>query len=233
MVSPRPAEVAASLCRGDVPALRRWLERPGWQHLGLCLLAIALGAGAFGAAVGSWRSPRQAAFNTLKLPLLFVLTAAGTGALNVILAKLAGVPLRARQSLLAVLLSFSLTALILGSLAPPVWLMAWSLPGVDSPEARLTHRVVLLATVAAVACAGVTANVRLFALLKNFETAPGQARRTLAGWLAANLFLGAQLSWNLRPFFGTPGMRVQLLRDDPFDGTFYEAVYLSLRTLLN
>ncbi|MEZ6185252.1 MAG: hypothetical protein R3F62_09625 [Planctomycetota bacterium] len=224
--------LSGALCRGDVAALEPWVARPSVPAYGLCLLALALGGAVFGGALGAWRSPLQAAFAATKLPLLFVLTAACTGALNGMLAKLYGVPLTLAQSVLSVLSSFALVGLVLGSLAPPLLLLVGSLPGPESTGARSAHRTILLGGVGLIGCAGVLANVRLYALLRRFEVARGQARRTLASWLAVNLFVGAQLSWNLRPFFGSPHMREQFLRDDPFDGTFYEAVYASFRSLV-
>jgi len=47
-------------------------------------------------------------------------------------------------------------------------------------------------------------------------------------WLALNLVLGAQISWNLRPWFGTHYLPVAFLREHPFDGTFYESVFRML-----
>ena len=48
-------------------------------------------------------------------------------------------------------------------------------------------------------------------------------------WLAINLVVGAQISWNLRPWFGSPGLEVEFLRAHPFEGTFYESVFQMLR----
>jgi hypothetical protein len=53
----------------------------------------------------------------------------------------------------------------------------------------------------------------------------------LFSWLAGNLFLGAQLAWNLRPFIGSPTLAVQFFRDDPLRGNFYEAVWRACRHL--
>jgi len=224
--------LAGALCRGDVAELRPWVARPTGRSFLLAAALLGVGGAAFGAALGAWRSPLQAAYGAVKLPLLFALTAACTGGLNAMLAKLYGVPLTLGQSVLAVLSSFALAGVVLGSVAPPLALLACSLPASDSAGAGQAHRTVLLVSVGLVAWAGVAANLRLFALLKAFEVVPGQALKTLASWLGVNLFVGAQLSWNLRPFFGSPGLAEQLLRDDPFDGTFYECVYSSLRALL-
>ncbi|HEX7260683.1 MAG TPA: hypothetical protein VF258_02620, partial [Luteolibacter sp.] len=37
--------------------------------------------------------------------------------------------------------------------------------------------------------------------------------------------LGAQFSWILRPFFGTPSQKIQFLRDHPMKGNFYESIW--------
>jgi hypothetical protein len=55
----------------------------------------------------------------------------------------------------------------------------------------------------------------------------------LYAWLAGNLFLGSQLSWILRPFIGSPEMRVEFLRKTAFDGNFYETVFRALRHLFS
>ena len=50
----------------------------------------------------------------------------------------------------------------------------------------------------------------------------------MLAWLGGNGFLGAQFSWILRPFFGTPGLEVQFLRPNPLRGNFYQTVWRSI-----
>jgi hypothetical protein len=90
----------------------------------------------------------------------------------------------------------------------------------------------MLTDVLFIAYAGVVANGRLLRLLTRICTTPEAAKRVFWSWLAGNLFLGAQLSWILRPFIGTPGLPVQFLRDDPLRGTFYEDVFGAAKNLL-
>jgi hypothetical protein len=89
----------------------------------------------------------------------------------------------------------------------------------------------LLAHVCAIAFAGIMANRRLLALLRKISSRTATARAVLFSWLAGNLFLGAQLAWNLRPFIGSPTLAVQFFRDDPLRGNFYEAVWRAFRHL--
>jgi len=65
-------------------------------------------------------------------------------------------------------------------------------------------------------------------------TAPGpQYRPTsmtlLYIWIALFGFVGTQLAWTLRPFFGSPGMKFSLYRD--IDGNFYAEIMRTLSHL--
>jgi hypothetical protein len=60
--------------------------------------------------------------------------------------------------------------------------------------------------------------------LRHLGGGPGPARRILFAWLSVNLLLGAQLSWILRPFIGTPSLPVEFLRADALHGNFFESI---------
>jgi hypothetical protein len=49
-------------------------------------------------------------------------------------------------------------------------------------------------------------------------------------WIVLFGFVGTQLAWTLRPFFGSPGMPFELFRD--IDGTFYGNILGTLGSLL-
>lgn len=215
------------LLRGAPVDLHRWLAHAGPAHLGFCVAVIVVGAGLFGASVGCWRSETQALYTALKLPLILLLTALGNGLLNGFLAPLLGVNLTLRQSLLAVLLSFMLAAVILASFAPLLAFVVWNLPPMSAAgieRSRGAFGLLQVMTVFAIAFAGVEANVRLRQLLEAFAGQRIPARRLLFSWLAANLLLGAQLTWIARPFFGQPDLPVEFLRENALKGNFFEAV---------
>lgn len=90
----------------------------------------------------------------------------------------------------------------------------------------------MVVNVGLIAAAGTMANVRLFRLLQRLAPEPGRARRILWSWLASNMFLGCQISWNLRPFLGSPDLEVRFLRHHPFRGNFYETLFQHLMTLV-
>jgi hypothetical protein len=196
---------------------------------------IGIGAGLYGAAMGSWRAPEQAALVALKFPLIILFTTLGNALLNAMLAPLLGYGGTLRSLLAAVLLSFLIAAAILGSFSPLLFFLVWNCPPLTRLTAgsELTHSLILLINVGTIALAGIMANLRLAQLLWQLCGSKVIARRILVAWLAGNLFVGSQVSWILRPFIGSPDLPVQFVRPNAFQGTFYEAVYYSFTRVVN
>jgi len=229
-----------ALLRGELPALRNWTADWRTPHLLRDAMIVILGAGSFGLAIGWWRAPEQALFAAIKLPLIMLLTAAGNGLLNAMLAPLLGLQIPFRQSFLAILTSFALAAAILGAMSPLAAFVIWNAPPLQigandwtAVNNSTTHAGVLLLLVVTIAFAGIAANLRLLQLLRDLAGQRAAAWRVLLAWLAGNLFLGSQLSWIMRPFIGSPGLPVQFLRDDAFNGNFFETVLRSGLRLFN
>lgn len=205
-----------------------WLDAPtSGRVLRVALTAVA-GLALYGFTVGFWRDPLMGVYVAVKLPLLIALTLACNGLLNGLLGLLLGTGLGFRQSLLALLTSFALAAVMLGSLAPVTLLLAFNAPPPDAPGAQKAHAAYLVTHTFLIGFAGITANLHLHRLLATRAPTPAAATATLLAWLAGNGFLGAQFSWILRPFFGTPSLEVQFLRPDPLRGNFYETVWRSI-----
>jgi hypothetical protein len=218
-----------ALLRGEPDHLRSWVERFSASHLCRALLVIVLGAGLYGAAMGSWRAPQQALLVALKFPLIVLLTTVGNALLNAMLAPLLGLRASLRSLLAAVLLSFVIAATILGSFSPLVFFLVWNCPPLKaSAGTDRAYSLMLLLHVGTIALAGVIANLRLAQLLRQISRITVVTRRILFAWLAANLFLGSQVSWILRPFIGAPELPIQFVRPNAFQGNFYEAVFNSL-----
>lgn len=212
------------LCQARVEVLSGWLLEEN-RYLLICLGLLTIGGAVYGASIGIWRDPLQALYVAIKFPLLLGLTALGNALINGMLAQLLGAQISFRQSLLAVLMSYALLSVILGAFAPLSWFLVWHLPAIGTISQNLGYDLYLLTNVVLIICAGVIANTQLYRLLIYICQDTLKARKILIAWFVVNLFLGAQLSWNLRPFFGTPKLLVKFLRDNPFDGSFYEAVF--------
>lgn len=229
-VSLRLRDVPAVL-RGDEHALSHWLEHAQLRSVGVCLVVILIGGGLGGAAMGAWRSPEQALYTTIKLPLILLLTMFGNAMLNGLLAPLLGLNIGIRQSTLAILFSFAIAALILGAFSPVILFLVWNLPPMsDRAGQGLAYALMMVSQVAVIGLAGFAANLRLLRLLRCLG---GRviAGRVLLAWLAGNFLLGTQLTWLARPFFGSPGLAVEFLRHDALRGNFFEAIWYNLKIL--
>jgi len=222
-----------TLLTGDPEELYRWLIEPGKRVTTLCVLITILGAGLYGFTVGLWRAPLQACNTAIKFPLLLLLTAAGNALLNGLLAQLLGSGLSFRQTFRAMAMSFALTGVILAGLTPVSLFILYNTPPLTSHATMAGHSLTLLTHVAFIAGAGLMANRRLYGLLTIACPSRTIATRVLWGWLAGNLLLGSQLAWVLRPFIGSPGLKIEFLRPDPLRGNFFEAVWHALRHLLS
>src|SRR5947207_377395 len=222
------------LLRGETKPIAQWLERWNTPRVLLYVTVILSGAGLYGAAMGWWRAPRAALYTAVKFPLIILLTTLGNALLNGLLAPLLGLNLRFRQSLQAILMSFTIASAILAAFSPLIWFLVWNVQpmtlGAQIPVQ--TYLSIQLTQVAVIAFVGIAANLRFMQLLYRMSGNTAVARRVLFSWLAGNLFLGSQLVWILRPFIGSPFLEVQFLRPNAFEGNFYESVLYSIRHLL-
>jgi hypothetical protein len=222
-----------TLLEGQANTLSGWTQPGHLRTTATNIAIILLGAGLYGAAMGWWREPMQGLYVAIKFPLVILLTTAGNALLNAMLAPLLGLNIGFRQSFLAILMSFTITAAILGAFSPLAAFVVWNAP-VMTPDVKstLTYGFIKLMHVAVIAFAGVAGTVRLFQLLTELGGSKAVARRVLFAWLGGNLFLGSQLTWIARPFIGAPYLPVVFLRDTAFQGNFYENVFQTLQQLL-
>ncbi len=222
-----------ALLRGDPEIIANWTRQWCPRRFVLHVFVIIMGAGLYGAAMGWWRDPEQALYVAIKFPLIILLTTAGNALLNAMLAPLLGLNIPFRQSFSAILMSFTVTAAILGAFSPLLAFLVWNAPPM-SPEAVSgpAYNLIKLTHVVVIAFAGVTGNARLFQLLAQLGGSRMVARRVLLAWLGVNLFLGSQLSWILRPFIGAPTLPVEFFRAAALHGNFYENVFHSLLQIL-
>jgi len=220
------------LCQGRPAALRAWLENPAGGRLLACLAAIVVGCSCYGFTLGLWRAPAMGGCVAAKLPMLILLTLLTNGVLNGMLSLLLGSGLGFRQTMLAMLMSFASFSLITGALSPVALLMVLEAPEPGTPGSDQAYRFILLAHTAIIAFAGVTAHRRFFPVLAAASENRAAAPRVFLAWLAGNLFVGAQISWYMRPFFGQPGKAVQFFRADWNHSSFYESIYTNLKGLI-
>jgi hypothetical protein len=223
-----------TLLRGEAGPIQLWIGDWRASRVLLYALVTVAGTAAFGMALGGWRDPMQGLYTAIKFPLIVLLTALGNGLLNGMLAPLLGTNISFRQSLLAVLMSFTIAAAVLGACAPLIYFVIWNSPqysGALAHTALTIHSLIFVGLAAAMAVAGIAGNVRLYELLKRLSGSDAVARRTLLAWLAGNLFLGSQLAWIARPFVGSPHLPVEFLRKNALEGNFYESFWRHLQQI--
>jgi hypothetical protein len=221
------------LLRGEVPTIVQWLRRGNTRSALFYVAVILLGAGLFGAATGSWRDSWQALFVAIKFPLVILITTLANALLNGMLAPLLGLNISLRQSLLVVLISFTIASAILGSFSPVTLFIAWNTPlQSEGSLALLGYSFMKLTLVITIAFAGVVAHVRLLPLLTTLGGSTPVAWKVMLAWLAGNLLLGSQICWVLRPFIGRPDMEVEFLGKHPFQSNFFEQVFEAARQLV-
>ena len=212
--------------------LADWIESTQKGSVRYCMALIALGCGAYGFTVGLRNGWEMGAYVALKLPLIIFITLLLNGLLNGLLGLALGSGLGFRKSVQFLLTGFAIMALILGALSPISFFVTLNMPASDGGSGRYAwHGASLLMHTCLIAFAGITANVRLLNYVREFADTSRAGTHAFFAWLAGNLFVGAQVSWNLRPFFVSPGLEVEFLRDDPLNGNFYEAVIVALKNV--
>ena len=194
--------------------------RPGAPDLAPAaqILPVVLGGAAFGAAIGSYVGGAQVLFAAIKMPLFLL------GTLAICLAALgvvAGPSIGAMRAARVAIRTIALTAVLLGGLAPPLFVLGISLP---KPEPK-GYQAMVLALTAAVAIAGSISVARLAGELGS--------RKLAAAWIAIYGFTGAQAAWLLKPWIGhtLEADRFIPLADN-LRGNFYEAAWQTLVNLL-
>jgi hypothetical protein len=226
--------LVGTFLRAGPERFHEWILRRQSRLMIFCVTATMIGAGIYGAVMGSWRDSWQALYTGLKLPLVILLTTLGNGLLNGMLAPLLGLNMTFRQSLTMVLMSFAVAAIVLGALSPVALFIVWNTPPltagttVSSPE----YGFLQLILAAFVALAGVMGNIRLMPLLRQWTGRAATARNVLLAWLAGNLLLGSQICWVLRPFIWDANRPVEFIGPEPFQGSFFETIFEAMRRLM-
>ncbi len=222
-----------TLLRSESNTVTEWTSDWSRRRLTSLIMLTLVGAGCFGAAMGWWRSPTQGIYVAIKFPLIILLTALGNSLLNAMLAPLLGLNISFRQTTMAILMSFAITATILGAFSPLLGFLIWNAPEMTTDDKSTpVYGLIKLVAVVVIAFAGIAGNIRLFQFLAKLSPTRAIASRVFVAWLVGNLFLGSQLTWIARPFIGAPGLPVSILREDAMRGNFYENVWATVSDIL-
>ena len=219
------AQLIPALCRGDHQLLSEWLTLSPKKMFVRTIPCVVVGCALYGFSMGLWRGAEMGTYVAIKWPLLLLCTLLVNSLINGLLAAVLDSGITMRQSLQFLMAGFATMSIILGALSPISLSLALHAPAPDADNARDYHAFILLFHTAVVAYAGILSHHTLRRFLLHFAKDKSAANITFFAWIGGNLFVGAQLSWILRPFFGSPRLDVAFLREDPFRGTFYETVW--------
>lgn len=230
-----------AICALDARLVERIRARRGLPRLAAsATLAIVGGSGAYGLVFGMWRGPLQSVYSLVKLPLILLLVAGFTAAISSIFALLLRTKLSMGQTIVCVLLSLSVASILLAAVAPVSAFIVLSAPTMDETVTGLARddaRVgaslgvslaLLLWHVMLIACAGIAGVMRLRHLLVGLIGDRRVVDRVLLSWMAAQLLVGSQVSWLLRPFLGEPQIPVRFFSEDALRGNFFEELGSSM-----
>lgn len=183
-----------------------------------CFFAI------YGAIIGAFHSPLQILSSAIKLPALYLITLLVCLPTLYIFNVLFGSKQTLAQHFTFLLTAVSVISLLLCGFAP---VTLFFLITVND------YHFFLLLNVAIFALTGILGVSFLYQVMKpiaDSDTEQGVKVRTniLRFWLVLYGFVGSQLGWTLRPFFGNPGA-FELFR--PREGSFLSSVLNSLLNL--
>jgi hypothetical protein len=194
-------------------------DRPGYDLLGI----VVFGALA-GLSMGLWTGGWQLIYAATKVPLLLGGTMVIGFPAMVVLGRVLGCPLDTRDAGCLALATIARTAVVLAAMAPATACFSISLPSA-SPG---TYQTVVFVHVVAFAVSGLVGVTAIGGRLRRRIDDARVRGRVVVLWLVIYSFVGAQVTWLLRPYLATPGLPLEYLRSyGPLgmDSNFYVSVF--------
>lgn len=179
----------------------------------------------YGAIIGSFHSWEQALSSAVKLPALYLVTLIICFPTLYFFNILFGSQRTFGQHFAMLLTSVSVISVLLFSFAPITLFFLIS---------TFNYQFFTLLNVAILSITGFIGIKFLYQgmrLMAEEDTEGIETRmRLLRFWLILYAFVGTQLAWTLRPFFGRPGTSFVLFRE--LDGNFYLSVFQAIQEIL-
>ena len=181
-----------------------------------CFFAI------YGAIIGMFHSPLQSLASAIKLPALYLITLLVCLPTLYIFNALFGSKKTIAQHFTYLLTAVCVIAVLFCAFAP---VTLFFLITVNDYSFFLLMNVIIFSLT------GILGVSFLYQMMKPIADGDGAKVRTsiLRFWLCLYGFVGTQLGWTLRPFFGSPG-DFELFR--PREGSFFSGVWTALINLL-
>ncbi len=182
------------------------------------IIALLISSSAFfalyGAIIGSFSGGLQIVASAIKVPALYLITLAVCLPTLYFFEVISGSRRSFGQYLALLLASMSIIGVMLFSFAPITLFFRLSIN--DYQFFKLLN--VLVFTITGLIGVNVFYRSLLYINDKDSET-PNNRTAMIRGWLVLYGFVGSQLGWTLRPFFGNPDSPFELFR--PLESNFY------------
>jgi hypothetical protein len=189
------------------------------------LVSILLSFAIYGIIIGSSHSFGQSLLAGLKLPILFLLTLVICYPTLYVFNCLIGSDLRLRQYAFLLLGSVAVMGVLLLAFAP---ITLFFLLTTDHYQFFKILNVAILAVCGFFGVRALYAGM-LFLTKDDKKTLPLR-KKLLVFWILLFAFVGCQLAWTIRPFFGSPGTPVEFIRD--LQGNFYSDIIAAIGEIL-
>jgi hypothetical protein len=177
----------------------------------------------YGAVLGISSSVLQALSSAIKLPILYLITLTICLPTLYFFNLLFGSRLTLAQTFALIMTAIAVTAVLTLSFSP-IALFFW----ITAPN----YQFYKLLNVGILTITGVAGLSFLWQGMRHVQKGEGMGVRSLILWLWIFIygFVGTQMAWTLRPFFGSPALPFEVFRD--LGGNFYMNVIQSMIQLL-
>ncbi|AFY31147.1 hypothetical protein [Calothrix sp. PCC 7507] len=180
----------------------------------------------YGAIIGASHSWAQALSGAIKLPAFYLLTLIICFPTLFFFNILFGSRSSFQQHFVVLLTSVSVISVLLFSLAPVTLFFL-----ITAPDSYQFFKLLNVLIFAITGVFGIKFLYEGMQLLSQQEEVGKQTRTTiLRSWLFLYAFVGMQLGWFLRPFFGAPGSKFELFR--AVAGNFYLDIVAAISEIL-
>jgi hypothetical protein len=168
----------------------------------------------YGGIIGAFSSPLQLLASAVKLPALYLITLIICLPTLYFFNVIFGSRQTIGQHFALLLTATSIISVLLFSFAPIVLFFLLT------TNHYQFFKLLNVAIFAITGFIGVSFLTQGMQLLSEYDASGTEVRaRLLKFWLVLYAFVGSQLGWTLRPFFGSPGYPFELFR--PLQGNFY------------
>jgi hypothetical protein len=189
------------------------------------LVCSSLFIAIYGGIIGASHSWMQALSSAIKLPALYLITLLICIPTLYFANVIFGSKRTFGQHLVLVLTAVSVTSVLLFSFAP---ITLFFLLTTNNYQFLILLNVLIFAITGFI---GVSSLYQATSLVLEQDNEGSKTRqKILQFWLFLYAFVGSQLGWTLRPFFGTPDSVFQLFRER--EGNFYLSVIQAISYLL-